>query len=166
MRISDWSSDVCSSDLIVQFLDRGVDIVLLRPQRRDPLTAARDRHVALGAAAVADIVEVDHLADLAQREADALAAQYPREPRAIAMRIDALRPPPLGRDQPLVLIETQRARRDLELGRQIRTRTRHATPARRDRPTGRDAGPGGKRTAVDVYVNFDRTLVKIGRARV
>src|SRR3546814_17196047 len=112
MRISDWSSDVCSSDLIVQFLDRGVDIVLLRPQRRDPLTAARDRHVALGAAAVADIVEVDHLADLAQREAAALAAQYPREPRAIAMRIDALRPPPLGRAQPPAHHTTHHARRN------------------------------------------------------
>src|SRR3546814_16101181 len=112
-------------DEIVQFLDRGVDIVLLRPQRRDPLTAARDRHVALGAAAVADIVEVDHLADLAQREADALAAQYPREPRAIAMRIDALRPPPLGRDQPLVPIKTTRARTAPDPARTIPKRKKH-----------------------------------------
>ena len=38
---------------------------------------------------VADVVEVDHLADLGQREADALAAQDPRQPRAVAVRIDA-----------------------------------------------------------------------------
>src|SRR3546814_15587992 len=53
------------------------------------------------------------------------------------MRIDALRPPPLGRDQPLVLIETQRARRDLELGRKIRNREMLAIQARRDRRIGR-----------------------------
>src|SRR3546814_19468349 len=89
-------------DEIVQFLDRGVDIVLLRPHRRDPLTAARDRHVALGAAAVAHIVEVDHLADLAQLDADALAAQYPREPRELAIRLGSLTPPTLGTDEPPV----------------------------------------------------------------
>src|SRR3546814_13094381 len=87
-------------------------------------------------------------------------------PYTTLFRSDALRPPPLGRDQPLVLIETQRARRDLELGRKIRNREMLAIQARRDRRIGSDAGHGGKLTAVDVYVNFDRTLVKIGRARV
>ena len=43
---------------------------------------------ALGDAAVAGVVEVDHLANLGEREADPLAAQDPGEPRAVAPRID------------------------------------------------------------------------------
>src|SRR3546814_3047658 len=59
-------------------------------------------------------------------------------PYTTLFRSDALRPPPLGRDQPLVLIETQRARRDLELGRKIRNREMLAIQARRDRRIGSD----------------------------
>ena len=102
-----------------QFGDRGVDVAFLRVERVDPRAAAVDRELALRAAPVADIVEVDHLADLGQREADALAAQDPGEPRAVAVRIDALRAAPLGRDQPFVLVEAQRAGGDAELGRQV-----------------------------------------------
>src|SRR3546814_20324676 len=39
MRISDWSSDVCSSDLLLPAVDRGDDPVEARPG--DPAAAAR-----------------------------------------------------------------------------------------------------------------------------
>src|SRR3546814_7185191 len=45
MRISDWSSDVCSSDLVAAFSERGVAVVeeLLRPAERGGGGGLRDR---------------------------------------------------------------------------------------------------------------------------
>ena len=74
---------------------------------------------ALGDAAVVDVVKIDHLADLGEREADALAAQDPGEPGAVAPRIDARQALALGRDQPLILVEAQRAGGDAELLAQL-----------------------------------------------
>ena len=103
----------------VEFGDGGVDVALLVVKQVDAFLAAIDRPLALGAAIVADIVKIDQLADLGQRKADAFAAQYPGEPGAVAMRINALRAAPLGRDQPLILIETQRAGGDAEFGGEV-----------------------------------------------
>src|SRR3546814_5856471 len=73
LRISDWSSDVCSSDL----------------------------------------------ANVGEAEPGAFRAQDPREPRAIALRIDARQTLARRADQPFILIEAQRAGGDPELGRQV-----------------------------------------------
>src|SRR3546814_4266150 len=80
MRISDWSSDVCSSDL------RAVDVIALATQQRDTLLAFLDRDQALQLAAVADVVKVDHLTDVGEAEAGALGAQYPGEPCPVTLR--------------------------------------------------------------------------------
>src|SRR3546814_9409225 len=103
----------------LQFLDRTFDVIALATQQRDTLLAFLDRDQALQLAAVADVVKVDHLTDVGEAEAGALGAQYPGEPCPVPLRIDA--PQTLARraDQPLVLIEAQRARGDAELGRQI-----------------------------------------------
>src|SRR5690606_10054833 len=71
-------------------------------------------HDALLVAAVAEIVKVDHLADVGQAEADPLAAQDPGEAGAVAPAVDAGHADPLRRDQPLILIEAQRAGGDAE----------------------------------------------------
>jgi hypothetical protein len=105
-----------------EFGDGGVDILLLPFEKRDARLAAVDRHLPLHAPPVAQIVQVDHLADLAQAEPDALAAQDPGETRAVAVRIDALRAASLGRDQAFILIEAQRPRGDAELLGQVRDR--------------------------------------------
>ena len=61
------------------------------------------------------VIQVDHLANFSQAETDPLAAQNPRQPRAVAPRIDAGQTLPFGRDQPLILIESQGTRRDAKL---------------------------------------------------
>ena len=50
----------------------------------DPGAAFFERDPALRGAVVADVVKVDHLADLGEAEADPLAAQDPGEPGAVA----------------------------------------------------------------------------------
>ena len=68
---------------------------------------------------IADIIEIDHFADIGEAEADALGAQDPGEPGTITFDIDARQPVPLWRDQPLVLVKAERARGYLELLREI-----------------------------------------------
>ena len=70
-----------------------------------------DGDPALRLAAVAEVVEIDHLADLGEAEADPLAAQDPGEPRAVAPAIDPGQALAARRDQPLILVEAKRARR-------------------------------------------------------
>src|SRR3954467_15873287 len=95
--------------------DGGVDVDALLLEEIDPAAAFLERHPALRGAAVAQIVEVDHLADVGEAEADALAAQYPGQAGAVPPRIDARHALAPRRDQPFVLVEAQRPRRDLEL---------------------------------------------------
>jgi hypothetical protein len=59
---------------IVQFGNCCIDIALLSCQQRDALATAFDRDGALRLPAIAEIIEVDHLADLGKTEADALAS--------------------------------------------------------------------------------------------
>src|SRR3546814_5531088 len=93
-----------------QFLDRAVDVIALATQQRDTLLAFLDRDQALQLAAVADVVKVDHLTDVGEAEAGALGAQYPGEPCPVTLRIDARQTLARRADQPLGLIEAQRAR--------------------------------------------------------
>src|SRR3546814_17255093 len=96
----------------LQFLDRTFDVIALATQQRDTLLAFLDRDQALQLAAVADVVKVDHLTDVGEAEAGALGAQYPGEPCPVTLRIDARQTLARRADQPLVLIEAQRARGD------------------------------------------------------
>ena len=56
-------------------VDGGIDIGALLLQPLHLVAAALDRDPALLGPAIAQIVEIDHLLDLAERESDALAAQ-------------------------------------------------------------------------------------------
>src|SRR3546814_18945854 len=63
MRISDWSSDVCSSDLLVK-ADRDGEILLeVSDAVRESLIADMDRHEILAAA---EALDADELADLVE----------------------------------------------------------------------------------------------------
>ena len=103
----------------IQFGDGGVDIVLLPVEQVDPRLALGDRHAALFLMGFVRVIEVDHLADFGKAEPHPLAAQDPGQPRPVAPRINARQTLPLRRDQPFILLEAQRARRDAELFRQI-----------------------------------------------
>src|SRR3569623_890827 len=100
----------------------------------------REQHLRDEPPAVADVVQVDQLANIGQREADSLPAQDPRQPRAVAVRIDALRAATLRRDQPLILVEPQRACGNAEFGRQVGNREIVARWQRLDRRVGRHTG--------------------------
>src|SRR5205085_666894 len=56
------------------------------------------------------VVELEHLAHLGEREAQALAAQDELEAHVFALAVDAPPARAPGRDQPLVLVEADRAR--------------------------------------------------------
>src|SRR5262245_23064630 len=68
------------------------------------------------------LVHVDQLADLGQREPEALAAQRELEARAVARRIDAPLAIAARREQALRLVEADRARRNVEFARQVADR--------------------------------------------
>ena len=78
-----------------------------------PAAAQQLAHL-LNAGAV-DLVEVEQLADLGQREAQPLAAQDPAEPRAVAGAVQPGQALAARLDQALVLVEADGARRDREL---------------------------------------------------
>src|SRR6185503_6136706 len=68
------------------------------------------------------LVHVDQLADLGQRQAEALAAQRELEAGAVARRVDAALAVAARREQALVLVEADGARRDVELARELADR--------------------------------------------
>jgi hypothetical protein len=70
----------------------------------------------------ARLVHVDQLANLGKRQAQALAAQRELEARAVALRVDPALSGAARREQPLVLVEADRARGDVELARQLSDR--------------------------------------------
>ena len=94
------SARCCSEARLVRF-QHGEEALELRP-----LVAA-------------GLVHVDQFADLGKREPEALAAQRELEPGAVAQRVDAPLAVAPRREQPLVLVEADRARRDVELAREV-----------------------------------------------
>ena len=99
---------------LAQLLERLVDVDLLPLQRVDALGEFLARVHELRHRRRHGRVEIEDLADLGEREADAAAAQDQDDAGAVARRIDARLAAPLRRDQALVLIEAQRARGDAE----------------------------------------------------
>src|SRR5882762_5249757 len=68
------------------------------------------------------LVHVDQLADLGERQAEALAAQRKLEPRAVAQRVDAPLAVAARRKQSLVLVKADGTRGDIELAREFADR--------------------------------------------
>ena len=65
------------------------------------------------------VVHPYQLQDLRQRQAEALAAQRELEPRAVALRVDAVAAGACRFEQPGVFVKADRARGDVELGGQF-----------------------------------------------
>src|SRR6185369_2066122 len=68
------------------------------------------------------LVHVDQFPNLGKRKAEALAAQRELQPGAVARRIDAPLTVAARCEQALILVEADRARRDVELARQVADR--------------------------------------------
>src|SRR5262249_52565343 len=68
------------------------------------------------------IVELEHLPHVGEREPEALAAQDGLQAHKVALGVDAAAAVAARREQSLVLVETDRARRDVELAGEIADR--------------------------------------------
>jgi hypothetical protein len=74
----------------------------------DPRSQRSARREHLRVLLVADVVEVEKLADVVEAEADRLATQDPGQARAIAIGVEPGGPSPLRRDQLFVFVESKR----------------------------------------------------------
>ena len=92
-----------------------VEIATLAFEIGDVQPAAAQQLAQLLHAGAVDLVEVEQLADLGEREAQPLAAQDPAQPRAVAGSVQPRQALAARLDQPLVLVEADGARRDREL---------------------------------------------------
>ena len=146
----------------LEFADVRVEIATLALQIGDVQPAAAQQLAQLLHAGAVDLVEVEQLLDLGEREAEPLAAQDPAEPHAVVRAVEPGQPLAARLDQPLVLVEAHGARRDPELAGQLGD----AVDARgvagcgafgRERPGGGDRHGS---VIVDVYVNVNMGLRK------
>jgi hypothetical protein len=48
---------------LIEFVDRGIDIALLRVEQGNAFPASRNGDFALNTSAIANIIEIDHFAD-------------------------------------------------------------------------------------------------------
>src|ERR1043165_4702293 len=94
------------------FFDLGF-LTLQQLDLLEALLAAQGERVTVGFV----LLGGDHLADLAEREAELLALEDQRETGAVALRIQPVEPVAVRRDQTLVFIEAQRAQRYSEFAR-------------------------------------------------
>src|SRR5262249_28353465 len=133
---------------------------LLALQPRDALAELDARDLELGLLPVADIVEVEHLAHLVEREADIAAHQDVLQAGAVAPAVAAFLAIPPRAEQPLLLVEAQRARRhaafpaEVANGENLAAFRRQVTARQRNRgfSLGHDASPDAPYVA-PVYVN-------------
>ena len=100
---------------LLELVDVRVEIAAPALQIGDVQAAATQKLAQLLQAGAVDLVEIEKLADLGQREAEPLAAQDPREPRAIAGAVEPGQALAARLDQAFILVEANRARRDREL---------------------------------------------------
>ena len=91
-----------------------VDVLLLLQQAAAAIGQQVQELGELRPLVVRDLVEVEQFRDLGQREAQPLAAQDQLQPDPLALAVDPRASLPGGRDQPLVLVEADRARRQRE----------------------------------------------------
>ena len=90
-----------------------------------------DQQVDLGVLGAVGVVEAQVVGDVAQRKAEALAAQDQDQPGAVAAAEDAGGADPLGREQALGLVEADGAGRDAELAGEVGDREQVAVFALR-----------------------------------
>src|SRR5262245_21919754 len=104
---------------VLEFVDVLVEIAAPALELGDVQAAAAQKLAQLLHAGAIDLVEVEQLLDLGEREAEAVAAQDPRQPRTVAGAVKSRQPMAARLDQPLLLVEADGARRDGELARQF-----------------------------------------------
>ena len=102
-----------------QFIDMRVNVRTLAFEQIDAAEAFLDGDMALRRAIITNIIEVDHLANIGKTEPYPLGAQYPRQPRAVALGINPRRSATNGRDQPFIFVKAQRSRGYAKFLRQI-----------------------------------------------
>jgi hypothetical protein len=99
----------------LELVDVRIEIAALALEVRDVQPAAPQELAQLLQPGAVDLIEVEELADLGQREAEPLAAQDPRQPRAIAGAVEPGQALATRLDQAFILVEANGARRDREL---------------------------------------------------
>ena len=110
---------------LAQLLQGERDLVLLALELGDARPPLGERGAQLLQMIGVDVVEIEQLLDVGQREAQTLAAQDELEPRPVARAVDAIAADALRRQQALILIEADRARRK----RRARARDRRSSRA-------------------------------------
>src|SRR6266404_4124627 len=149
------------SDLALHFLefaDMGVEVATLALKIGDVQAAPTQQLAQLLHAGAIDLVKIEQLLDLRQRETEPLAAQDPDQPRAVVRAVEPRQALAARLDQALVLVEADGARRDSELARQFGDAI-DALRVARCCGLGR-SGDGHIDFIVNVYVNVNPGLRK------
>lgn len=120
-------------------VEQRIDVAALQLELAAAVLERLDEPRELPAVALARIVEVEDLADLGEREPEPLAAQDQLDAGPLALAVDPRLAGAPGREQPLVLVEPDRARRQRELGGELRDRVLGVAAC--------GAGLGGRRAA-------------------
>src|SRR5215469_12266217 len=105
-----------------ELLERERDLALLPLQLLDAGTAFQQRRAQLLDMVRVDVIEIEQLLDVGQREAQALSAQDELEPYPVAMAVDAIAADASRRQQAVILIKADGAMRDRELAREVADR--------------------------------------------
>src|SRR5216684_672074 len=146
-------------------LDDGpLDLRLLAPQPADLLLELAQRDPQLRHLAVAEIVEIQHLPDFLEREADRLAHQHVFEPCTVTPAVEPPLPVAAGRDQSLLLVEAQGAGADAEFLGQLPDRE-DFPPCRASIEAGGEIGNGGPGIAAGPAVGIEFGLHGPARVR-
>src|SRR6516164_1567206 len=103
----------------LEFVDVGVEIATLVLEIGDVQAAAPQKLAQLLHARAIDLVEIEQLLDLGERETEPLAAQDPAQPHAVVRAVEPRQALAPGLDQPLVLVEANGARGDRELAGEL-----------------------------------------------
>ena len=113
------TTEACFLD-VVEFGQRVVDILALLAQLLPLLVDTLHQKFKLADLARRFLVDLDYLADLGNREANATSAQDLADEPSIGLAEKPRASASLGVDQPLVLVEAKRSGRNSEFTRQLR----------------------------------------------
>src|SRR5215831_2558 len=105
----------------------GVDVLFLLQEQRAALGQNQQELGKLRALVARNLIEIEKLSDVRQRQAEAFSPQDQLEPHPLALAVDALAAPPLRREKLAVLVEPDGARRERELACEIGNRVRRST---------------------------------------
>src|SRR5262249_55966780 len=106
----------------LEFGKRHLDVLALLLQDGAAFGDALQEQLELARLAGRGVVHGDHLGDLLEREAEALSTQDELQTRAVARRVNTGLAAAARRQERLVLVESDGARGDVELARQLRDR--------------------------------------------